>query len=248
LNRSLIGSPINSRKPMSKPRYATVPITLLKNIHKDQGGTIRQMFDYAIYDRMVKEFPDMDEDDLDIELVGMSMDYFRLNHNRLESRLQDGKEIYHNHKTDPNASISVELLLKFQEKKTEFELMVFSFYCAIRSMIGTKGYYKGVNDNWVARAFGYSTFKDYANSKPTECEKDLRVKYSNRYWLDKVKLTLQNDWHLIYLSTNKYIKIRGFYVSLKMSYEQLVLIAKSENEKYKSKKILREETLARVFG
>jgi hypothetical protein len=248
LNRSLIGSPINSRKPMSKPRYATVPITLLKNIHKDQGGTIRQMFDYAIYDRMVKEFPDMDEDDLDIELVGMSMDYFRLNHNRLESRLQDGKEIYHNHKTDPNASISIELLLKFQDEKTEFELMVFSFYCAIRSMIGTSPYWKGTDDFWTARAFGCPTMEDYQNEVLTQQQKDMRVKYSNQYWLDKIKLTLQNDWNLIYVSTNKYMKVRGFYVSMKMSYEQLVLIAKEKNEKYKSKKILREEVLARVFG
>jgi hypothetical protein len=233
---------------MSKPRYATIPITLLKNIHKDQGGTIRQMFDYAVYDRMVKEFPDMDEDDFDIELVGISMDYFRLNHNRLESRLKDGKEIYHNHKTDPNASISIELLLKFQEKKTEFELLVFSFYCAIRSMIGTKPHLKTTDDYWLSRAFGYATIEDYQNSNPTQVEKDMRVKYSKRYWLDKIKLTLQDEWHLVYVSSNKYIKIRGFYVSTQMTYEQLILIAKGKNEVFKSKQKARNDVLVKVFG
>lgn len=232
---------------MSKPKYATVPITLLKNIHKDQRGTIRQMFDYAVYDRMIKEFSDMDEDDLTTDEVVLSLNYLNLNENRLEAHLQDGKEIYDKHNTKPNASISIDLLLKFQDEKTEFELMVFSFYCAVRSMVGTKPYYKGGDDFWIARAFGYPTIEEYKNENPTPGEKDMRAKYSKRYWLDKIKLTLQNDWHLIYVSTNKHMKVRGFYVSIKMSYEQLVLIAKEKNEKYKSKKILREEILARVL-
>ncbi len=233
---------------MSKPRYATVPITLLKNIHKDHRETIRQMFNYAVYDRMIKELPDMDEDDLTTDEIEFSLEYFCIVPSRLESRLKEGREIYAKYHTDPNASVSIDLLIKFHENKTEFELMVFSFYCAIRSMVGTSPYWKGTDDNWIARAFGYSNFKEYQDANPTQIEKDLRAKYSKRYWLDKIKLTLQNDWHLIYVSTNKYMKVRGFYVSMKMSYEQLVLIAKEKNEKYKSKKILREAVLARVFG
>ena len=233
---------------MRKPKYATVPITLLRNIHKDQRGTIAQMFDYAIYDRMIKEFSDMDEDDLTTDEVVLSLNYLNLNENRLEAHLQDGKEIYDKHNIKPNASVSIDLLLKFQEDKTEFELMVFSFYFAIRSMIGTSPYWKGTDDFWTARAFGFSTMQDYQNENSTQGEKDMRAKYSKRYWLDKIKLTLQNDWNLIYVSTNKHMKVRGFYVSMKMSYEQLVLIAKEKNEKYKSKKMVREAVLARVFG
>jgi hypothetical protein len=233
---------------MSKPRYATVPITLLKNIHKDQGGTIRQMFDYAVYDRMRKNYPDCVHEDFQEPAMEESMEYFNLQPNRLSERMGLGKELYDTFHGTPNASVSINLLLDFQKEKTEFELMVFSFHCAIRSMIGTKPYLKTTDDYWLSRAFGYATVQDYQNVNLTQAEKDMRVKYSNRYWLDKIKNTLQNDWHLVYVSSNKYIKIRGFYVSTQMTYEQLVLIAKGKNEVFKSKQTARNDVLARVFG
>ena len=237
---------------MSKPRYATVPITLLQNIHEDQEATIGQMFDYAIYDRMVKEFPDIEETELDIQLVEISIEYFGLEPKRLEHKLKTGKLLYDTFNGTPNASISVSILLKFQEKKTEFELMVFSFYCAIRSIIGTDAYYhsktkKGDVDFWFVRAFGYSSKAEFRESNPTQAEKELRIKYSKRYWLDKIKLTLQNDWYLVYVSTNKHIKMRGYYVSTSMTLEALAKVAKVANDKYKSKEMVRKETLAKVF-
>lgn len=229
---------------MSKPKYATVPITLLKNIHKDQRGTIRQMFDYAVYDRMVKEFSDMDEDDLSIDEIAFSLNYFHLQSNRLESRLQDGKEIYHKHNTNPNASISIELLLKFQEVKTEFELMVFSFYCAIRSMIGTKPYYKGTDDNWTLRAFGYASKEDFENNISTSLHKDLIDKYSMRYHKDKIKKVLQNDWFLIYYSNH----VRGYYASFKMDFKSLVNIAEDKKDLSKQKELLRKQEVQQILA
>ncbi len=229
---------------MSKPRYATVPITLLKNIHKDQGGTIRQMFDYAVYDRMIKEFSDMDEDDLTTDEIVYSLNYFHLNSNRLESRLQDGKELYYKYKPDPNASISIELLLKFQEEKTEFELVVFSFYVAIRSMIGTKAYYKGTDDNWVLRAFGYSSKEDFEKKVTTSQNRDLIAKYSMRYHKDKIKKVLQNDWFLIYYSNH----VRGYYASFKMDFKSLVNIAEDKRDLSKQKELLRKAEVQQVLA
>ncbi len=229
---------------MSKPRYVTIPITLLKNIHKDHSETISQMFDYAIYDRMIKEFSDMDEDDLSIDEIKFSLQYFNLNENRLESRLQDGKEIYHKHRSDPNASISIQLLLKFQEEKTEFELMVFSFYCAIRSMIGTKPYYKGTDDFWILRAFGYSSKEDFENNKTTSQHRDLIAKYSMRYHKDKIKKVLQNEWYLIYYSNH----VRGYYVSFKMDFKTLVNIAEDKKDLSKQKELLRKAEVQQILA
>lgn len=229
---------------MSKPIYATVPITLLKNIHKDQGGTIKQMFDYAVYDRMVKEFPDIDEYDLGIDEIVFSLNYFHLNANRLESRLQDGKELYHKHKSDPNASITIELLLKFQEEKTEFELMAFSFFCAIRSMIGTKQYFKGTDDYWILRAFGYSSNEDFEKGVMTSQHRDLIAKYSLRYHKDKIKKVLQNEWFLIYYSNH----VRGYYVSFKMDFKSLVNIAEDKKDLFKQKELLRKVEVQQVLA
>lgn len=234
-----------------KPIYGTVPIMLLRNIHEDQVGTIKKMISYAIYDRMRKNYPGFEHNDFQESAIGESMEYFNLQSNDLEGRMNQGKELYDTFQGTPNASVNISKLLEFQKGKTEFELMAFCFYCAIRSMIGTKAYYKGTDDNWILRAFGYSSKEDFNNplptQEPTSKEKELRVKYSNRYWLDKIKSTLQDDWNLVYLSTNQYIRIRGFYVSLKMNYEQLAVIAKDKNEKYKSKQASRNDTLERVF-
>ena len=229
---------------MSKPKYATVPITLLKNIHKDQGGTIRQMFDYAVYDRMIKEFSDMDEDDLSVDEIEFSLKYLHIVPSRLESRLKDGKEIYHKHNSDPNASISIDLLMKFQEEKTEFELMVFSFYCATRSMIGTKPYYKGTDDYWTLRAFGYVSKEDFENNISTSQNKDLIDKYSMRYHKDKIKKVLQNDWFLIYYSNH----VRGYYASFKMDFKSLVNIAEDKKDLSKQKELLRKQEVQQILA
>ena len=85
-------------------------------------------------------------------------------------------------------------------------------------------------------------------SNPTQAEKDLRVKYSNRHWFEKVKKTLQNDWYLVYVSSNKHIKMRGYYVSISMTLEALANVAKIANDKYKTKEMVRKETIARVFN
>lgn len=229
---------------MSKPIYATLPITLLKNIHKDQGGTIRQMFDFAVYDRMIKEFSDVDEDDLTTDEIEFSLNYFHLKSNRLESRLQDGKELYFKYKSHPNASISIELLLKFQEEKTEFELMVFSFYCAVRSMIGTKAYFKGTDDYWILRAFGYSSKEDFEKNVTTSQNKDLIAKYSMRYHKDKIKKVLQNEWFLIYYSNH----VRGYYASFKMDFKSLVNIAEDKKDLSKQKELLRKAEAQQVLA
>jgi hypothetical protein len=231
-----------------KPKYGTVPIMLLRDIHKDQNGTIHKMFDYAIYDRMRKNSPMLEHEDFDEMGIQHSMEYLGLEPNNLFSRLEGGRIVYDTFQGAPNASMSIGMLLEFLEVKTEYELMVFSFYCAIRSMIGTKPYLKATDSYWIARAFGYSTTKEYENSNPRQSEKDMRAKYSKRYWLDKIKLTLRHEWYLTYLPTNKHIKIRGFYVSTKMELKELVEVALIANDKYKDKTLADKATIAEVFA
>ena len=241
----------------NKQIYGTVPINLLRNIHEDQKGTIEKMSVYAIYDRMRKNNPDFEHDDFQEPAMEESMRYFNLQPNFLKERMKIGKELYDMFQGTPNASVNINKLLEFQKGKTEFELMVFCFYCAIRSIIGTDAYYysktkKGEPDFWFVRAFGYSSKEDFKNplpeQGPTSKEKELRIKYSKRHWFDKVKLALQNDWYLVYVSTNKHIKMRGYYVSISMTLEALAKIAKIANDKYKTKEMARKETLARVFN
>ena len=227
-----------------KPKYITVPIGLLQNIHTNPTGTIKEMFEYGIYDRMRKNNPDLEHEDFESGAIEESMQYFNLIPNDSEQRLLRGRTLYDRFEGTPNASVNIDTLLAYQKEKTEFELMVFCFYCAIRSMIGTKTFWKGTDDFWIARAFGYSTLEDYQNAKPTQGEKDMRAKYSKRYWLDRIKKVLQNDWFLIYYSNH----VRGYYASFKMDFKSLVNIAEDKKDLSKQKELLRKQEVQQILA
>jgi len=58
-------------------------------------------------------------------------------------------------------------------------------------------------------------------------------KYQNRYHFDKVKQELQQKWNVKYYA--RYT--RGFYVSLTMDYEKLVLEAEKRRKSYLDKQL-----------
>ncbi len=241
-----------------KIRYGTVPINLLRGIHSDKRGTIKKMICYAIYDRMRKEYPKLNDNDFsgwdtDQNRIIAGINYFGRTINMLKNEIFNrGKELYDTLHGTPNASINFDTLLDYQKEKTEVELMVFSFYCAFRSMIGDKPYYKGTDEYLILRAFGYSSKKDFEdeNAKPNPKNKDLIAKYSTRHHKDKIKKALQDDWGLVYVSSNKYFKMRGFYVSFKMSLKELAQFAKSKNKitQNKAKEKGRKAVIERVFN
>ena len=233
---------VKCKMKKSNPIYATIPITLLKNIHKDQLGTIRKMFDYAIYDRMIKDFPELISEFTTNE-IELSMQYFNLKPTDLKRILEDGQQIYFNHKSAPNASINIEILNKFRQYKAEFDLMVFCSFCAFKSMIGTKSYFKTTNDYLLSRMFGYVNLEEYRNSNVTEEEQNLMIRYSKRYWLDKIKVALQDDWYLIYYS----YKNKGFFVSFTMSLTALVNIAEDRKDKSKLKQLERKQDIQKAL-
>ena len=189
-----------------KPKYITVPVNLLKNIHTDQEKAIRQMLDFGIYDRMRKNYPNLEHEDFEEDAIEESRAYFNLSKiddAECVERLELGKELYDTFNGTPNASINLTILSNFNQEKTEFELMVFSHYVAIRSIMGEEAYYhsktkKGEPDFWIVRAFGYSSKEDFKQSNPTQGEKDLRAKYFKRYWFGLVKEELINNWSLIF--------------------------------------------------
>ena len=78
----------------------------------------------------------------------------------------------------------------------------------------------------------------------SELSNEIR-KYANRYQTENIKSELILNWHLIYYS--RYT--RGFYVSLKMSLEDLIFEAEKKRKSIKDKqqKQLQNEALKKVL-
>jgi len=132
---------------------------------------------------------------------------------------------------EPFPNISKSLVFDFRDnEKSEFDLIQFAAYISIRSILGRKGYCKTNKKMIISRMFGYKSNKDLPDEMDPAI-KDLFIKYSNRYHIDKVLLHLELNWNIITYSRN----IRGLYVGNgnKVSIADLVLFAETKKKKRK---------------
>lgn len=90
------------------------------------------------------------------------------------------------------------------DTKTEFDLMTFATYLAIRSILGTKTNCRTTKEMILARAFGFRNMAELNQNPPT-----LYAKYSKRYWIDKL-LAEVREWNIHIFSTNE--GLRGMYI------------------------------------
>ena len=206
---------------MNEVRYLLFPIELLQE--SDIKKICSKAFDYGIY-RKALDFIVEGESKVMPKHIEQSMKYFNLVANGLERRVKDGKLHYETFSdNNPMVSIRRDILIQYSnEDKTDFEVLTFRAYCAIRSILTTKPYAKATNDYLMARMYG---FRSVADSKQSESQ------VLPRYQLDKVKLELQKDWYLIYYSR----QTRGFYVSFTLNLEKLIHHAELNRESYKAK-------------
>jgi len=121
----------------------------------------------------------------------------------------------------PMTSINHDRIFDFYDNyKSDFEIITFLAFAGIRSILQMKPYTRVTNDYLIVRMAGYNT---------TNCIEDVPPhikKYNTRYKLDKIKSELQNNWHM-----KLYGKCtHGFYVSFKLSLNQLVKAVESKRE------------------
>lgn len=206
---------------MNDVRYLLFPIELLQE--SEIKKVCDKALDYGIY-RKALDFIVEGEIKVMPKHIEQSLKYFGLSGGNLPNMVNKGKVLFDtfNH-NNPMVSISKEILMQFyKEDKTDFEVLTFRAYCAIRSILTTKPYAKATNDYLMARMYG---FRSVANFEQSESH------VLPRYQLDKIKLELQKDWYLIYYSR----QTRGFYLSFSISLEKLIYHAELNRESYKAK-------------
>ena len=108
----------------------------------------------------------------------------------------------------PMVMIGQDKLREFLEDdtKTEFEIMTFAIYLAIRSLLGTDKMKFTTKDMILARAFGFRNIKELKKNPP-----DLYEKYSKRYWMDKCLGEIRGGWNIITYSSNR-DGLHGIYI------------------------------------
>lgn len=108
----------------------------------------------------------------------------------------------------PMVMIGQDKLREFLEDdtKTEFEIMTFAIYLAIRSLLGTDKMKFTTKDMILARAFGFRNIKEMKKNPP-----DLYEKYSKRYWIDKCLGEIRGGWNIITYSSNR-DGLHGIYI------------------------------------
>jgi hypothetical protein len=157
-----------------------------------------------------------------------------------ENCLKVGKQI---EKTipekEPFPMISKRLLFEFRDNdKSEFDLMQFAVYIAIRSILGKKSYCKTNKEMIICRSFGYAS-KKHLPAKMHPIIKELFSKYMKRYHINNLIESLKLNWKVLIYS--KYI--RGFYVGMsnKISLEAIILIAETKKKKNQIATLKRNE-------
>jgi hypothetical protein len=93
------------------------------------------------------------------------------------------------------------------DTKTEFEVMTFAVYLAIRSILGEDKMKFTTKDMILARAFGFRNIKEMKENMPP-----LYEKYGNRYWIDKCLGEIRAGWNIITYSSNR-DGLHGLYIA-----------------------------------
>jgi hypothetical protein len=133
-----------------------------------------------------------------------------------------GKEVFVMMKSDTVISYR-------NEMKTDFELVLFCVYASIRSIIGSKHLAVKTNIEFVLkRAFGNN--------------EELIKKYSTRRMYTKIMEELELNWGLKKYSYHT----KGFYVSTKMSLQELIYFVEQKKSKNRLEKLKKEKAELRT--
>ncbi|SDB33674.1 hypothetical protein SAMN03097699_0774 [Flavobacteriaceae bacterium MAR_2010_188] len=214
-------------------KYFNFPIQLLDGFMENPKQCLLNILDFALYANSLK----LEFSYTDLDAFKASCKHYNVKKSHYQNGLNNGKELY---ETCPSNSPKVGLDLNifwdfFKNEKTDFEKATFLGYMAIRSILQDKPYCKITNLYWLSRMDGLA--------KTTKSKDKLSSsikKYANEYQTRKIKAALCDGWSL--QTYSRYT--RGFYVSFKLSLEDLVYHAEKRRKSTKEKQRKFETKLA----
>lgn len=132
------------------------PITILQGAFKDIRETVDTIMDYATYKHSLSlEFGS------ESQRMKESSDFFNIKFGNIEMAMQKAKKIHNSvKKGTPFASVRLKMLWDYYDNpKKEADIAYFCAFCAIKSILGDKGYIKTNKSLIIARMFGLADIK-----------------------------------------------------------------------------------------
>lgn len=220
-------------------KYFNFPIQLLEGFMKNETKNIlNNISDYVIYEDSLK----LHHGSALERIITCASQYgIKLGNNK--RTLKNGTELYNSVPLNsPRAGIKLSIWWDFyNNEKSEFDKISLLGFLAIKSILGRKkSYCKITNLYFWARMDG----KVNAVNDVYELSWEVR-KYANEYQTKKIKTSLKLNWGLITYS--RYC--RGFYVSYKLTLENLIREAEKRRASIKEKqyKNMEKELVKKVL-
>ena len=220
--------------------YLNFPIQLLDGFMLNDKEILDNIMDYAVYANSNNNL----EHGNDKERFKASAKYFGISFGNLDKSFENGEALYDSLEPGiPMVGIEKEMLFDYYKNhKTDFQKLCLLAYLGIRSILMNKAYCKTTNNNLLARMSGKSKkLKTKAELIGTDLEK-FSTEDKARYHLGKIKTELELNWNL--KTYSRYT--RGFYVSFKLSLEDLAFHAEKNKKAYREKKLKQEKENARL--
>lgn len=209
-------------------RYFTFPVELLRGAFSDIEGVCSDIISYAVYITS-----------LQLNSGSMAMEFYGLPKQRdaYDKIAERGRVLHDSFHRPALASVKTDIVFEFRDnQKTEFEIAVFTCFCGLRSIIGTKPCVKTNNAYLIARMFGFKSVEEFeqCEPKPPYYQKHFSTAQSIRYQLTEkiINNELEPAWGLAYYSSH----MRGFYASFDIGIKKLAKYAKDNRKSVRLKK------------
>lgn len=224
---------------MSKEtKYFNFPIELLSGYLEDRRQVLKRILYYSLYDHSLKLEYGEDE-----EKIEASAEFFNVSLGGADVVLAEGEELFNSlDPGGPKVGINTDIYWDYRNNyKTDFEDACLLAFLGLKSIIQNHAMCKVTNLFWLSRMDG--------NTRTVAAEFELSerlLKYSKEYQLKKIKDELMENWGLVYYG--RYT--RGFYISFKMSYKDLVtqVEKKRQSRKKKEREKMKKDILKEVLA
>lgn len=213
-------------------QYFNFPIQLLEDFLTNDMRCLNNICDYAVYKHSLTYLESRQED-----RIKLSASSFSLTMGSVKNTARNAKNILSIiPDKSPMVGINITIFWDFYKNdKTEFEKVCLLGFLAFKSILGDKGCCKTTNKYWFSRMSGS------VKSVEIESMHDVIQKYHTRRYQTKIKTALENNWGLKEYSFHT----RGFYISFRLSIDDLVKYAEDRRESTKEKQLKQAKKDAR---
>ncbi len=207
-------------------KYLNFPIRLLNGAFSDIKTAMDNIMYYAGFVHC-----DLLEIGNNTEKMKASGSYLGITYGNPKEAYKNGKMLYDSlPENQPMAGINKDTCFDFYKHyKTPDQIAVLLAFLAIKSIVGSKPYYKTNIEQIGCRMAGLVSVKE-----KDDIPEDIK-NYLSRRKFDKIKYELQVNWNVNFYS----YYTRGFYVSIdnKLKLDQLVFEAEKNRISNKQKEI-----------